>query len=63
MRRVYGAKVTRLTLGDLLTCQGLVALRSVTMSEQKSAEAIRAVYTERQRAEHMETNRRYAFDG
>jgi hypothetical protein len=63
MRRVYGVKVTRLTLGDLLACHELVALQGGTMSGQKSAEAIRAAYTEWQRAEHMETSRRDAFDG
>jgi RNA-directed DNA polymerase len=40
MRRVYGRKVTRLTLGDLPICLVLPASRGVGMGRQKSAEAI-----------------------
>ena len=39
MRQVYGTKVTRLTLGDLLPCLVLPASRGVGMGLQKSAEA------------------------
>jgi len=63
MRRVDGAKVTRLTLGGLLICQVLVASQGAAMGEQKSAEAIRAARAGRQRAKHVETNRHDAFDG
>ena len=52
MRRVYGRKVTRLTLGGLSACLVLPALRSVGMGRQKSAEAIVVGLTARQRAEH-----------
>ena len=41
MRRVYGMKVTRITLGGLSTCFVLPASRDVGMGRQKSAEAIR----------------------
>ena len=40
MRRVYGVKVTRLTLGDLHACFKLVSSRGDTMGMQESAEAI-----------------------
>ena len=40
MRRVDGAKVTRLTPGDLLICRVLGTLRGVPKDKQKSAEAI-----------------------
>lgn len=40
MRRVYGRKVTRITLGDLPICLVLPASRDVGMDRQKSAEAI-----------------------
>jgi len=40
MRRVCGAKVTRLTPGDLSVCLRLVASRGVTKGGQESAEAI-----------------------
>ena len=49
MRRVYGTKVTRLTLGDLLSCRSCVGVstRGVLpapqgggMGRQKSAEAV-----------------------
>jgi RNA-directed DNA polymerase len=40
MRRVDGAKVTRLTPGDLLVCHWLVKSRDVTKGKQKSAEVI-----------------------
>ena len=39
MRQVYGTKVTRLTLGDLLPCLVLPASRGVGRGRQKSAEA------------------------
>lgn len=52
MRRVYGMKVTRITLGGLSTCPVLPASRDVGMGWQKSAEAIRVGLTIRQRAEH-----------
>ena len=52
MRRVYGMKVTRITLGDLSTRLVLPASRDVGMSWQKSAEAIRVGLTIQQRAEH-----------
>jgi len=52
MRRVYGIKVARITLGDLSTCLVLPASRDVGMGFQKSAEAIRVGLTSQQRAEH-----------
>jgi hypothetical protein len=52
MRRVYGRKVTRITLGDLAVCLVLPASRGVGTGCQKSAEAIRAGLTTWQRAEH-----------
>lgn len=52
MRRVCGAKVTRITRGGLSICLVLPALRGVGMGWQKSAEAIRVGLTNRQRAEH-----------
>jgi len=52
MRRVYGRKVTRITLGGLSPCFALPASRGVGMGWQKSAEAIRVGVTDRQRAEH-----------
>ena len=53
MRRVYGTKVTRLTLGGLSPClQGwLPALQGVGMGRQKSADAVVAGSTSRRRAE------------
>ena len=42
MRRVDGAKVTRLTPGDLFVCHVLAALRGVAKGKQKSAEAVLA---------------------
>ena len=42
MRRVYGTKVTRLTLGGLRSCLVLPAPRGVGMGRQKSAEAVGA---------------------
>lgn len=45
MRRVYGAKVTRLTLGDLPVGLWLRAPRGVRTGRQKSAEAIVAART------------------
>jgi RNA-directed DNA polymerase len=61
MRRVYGMKVTRITLGDLSTCFVLPASRGVGMGWQKSAEAIRVGLTSRQRAEHEEEVRSLEF--
>jgi hypothetical protein len=52
MRRVYGMKVARITLGGLSACLVLPASRDVGMGWQKSAEAIRVGITTRQRAEH-----------
>ncbi len=52
MRRVYGMKVTRITLGGLSTCPVLPASRGAGMGWQKSAEAIGVGLTSRQRAEH-----------
>ncbi len=52
MRRVYGMKVTRITLGGLSACLVLPASRGVGMGWQKSAEAIGVGVTSRQRAEH-----------
>ena len=40
MRRVCGTKVTRLTLGDLLSCHRLWTPRGGQKGQQKSAEAI-----------------------
>ena len=40
MRRVYGTKVTRLTLGGLSSCLVLPALKGVGMGRQMSAEAV-----------------------
>jgi hypothetical protein len=62
MRRVDGAKVTRLTLGDLRICLVLVASRGAAMGVQKSAEAISRL-RRAARAEHLETTRYDAFDG
>ena len=45
MRRVCGAKVTRLTPGDLFVCQWLGSSRGEPMDVQKSAEAIVAART------------------
>jgi len=61
MRRVYGMKVTRLTLGGLSTCHVLPASRGVEMGWQKSAEAIRVGITSRQRAEHEGSERSLEF--
>lgn len=52
MRRVYGMKVTRITLGGLSTCLVLPSSRGVGMGWQKSAEAVVVGLTTRQRAEH-----------
>ena len=52
MRRVYGKKVTRITLGGLSICHELLTSRGVGMGCQKSAEAIGVGITDRQRAEH-----------
>jgi hypothetical protein len=57
MRRVDGAKVTRLTPGDLPLCPcGLVAPRGAARERQKSAEAIVAAM---QRSEGPNTRSRY----
>lgn len=40
MQQMYGKKVTRLTLGDLLSCLGQVSLEGDANGKQKSAEAI-----------------------
>jgi len=40
MRRAYGRKVARITLGDLSVCPVLPASQGVGMDRQKSAEAI-----------------------
>ena len=61
MWRVYGRKVTRITLGDLSVCLVLPASRGVGTGWQKSAEAIRAGMTARQRAEHEASDRRLGF--
>ena len=61
MRRVYGVKVARITRGDLPTCLVLPASRGVGMGCQKSAEAIRAGVTDRQRAEHEVADRSLEF--
>jgi len=61
MRRVYGTKVTRITLGGLPTCLVLLASRDVGMGEEKSAEAVGAGLTNRQRAEHDGSNRSLGF--
>ncbi len=45
MWRVYGRKVTRITRGDLSACPVLETLRDVSMSRQKSADAILADLT------------------
>jgi RNA-directed DNA polymerase len=45
MRRVYGMKVTRITLGGLSTCLVLPLPRGVGMGCQKSAEAIVVILT------------------
>lgn len=61
MRRVYGMKVKRLTLGGLSTCLVLPVSRDVGMGWQKSAEAIGAGVTNRRRAEHDGSNRSLGF--
>ena len=66
MRRVYGVKVTRITRGDLPSSTGLNPGRGNLATEclqvrQKSAEAIRAGLTTRQRAEHVVSNRSLEF--
>lgn len=62
MRRVYGVKVTRLTLGGLSVCLGLGASRDAPMDGQKSAEAVVVARARRRRAEHEEPNRTDAFE-
>jgi hypothetical protein len=61
MRRVYGMKVTRITLGGLPTCLVLPASRGVGMGCQKSAEAIRVGLTIRQRAKLEVSDRSLEF--
>jgi len=62
MRRVYGMKVTRITLGGLPICLVLPAPRGVGTGRQKSAEAIRVGLTTRQRAEHEASDGSLDFD-
>jgi hypothetical protein len=61
MRRVYGRKVTRITQGVLSPCLVLPVPRGIGKVWQKSAEAIGAGLTDRQRAEHEESDRRLEF--
>ncbi len=61
MRRVYGAKVMRLTPGGLLICLVLGAPRGAPRGEQESAEAKKPLRTAA-RAEHEEPNRFDAFE-
>jgi len=56
MRRVYGRKVTRLTLRGLSSCPGLVVLQEAAMGRQKSAEAIVASRARSPRAEQIKPN-------
>jgi len=55
-------KVTRITRGGLSACLVLPTSRDVGMGWQKSAEAIRAGSTVRQRAEHVAADRNQSFD-
>ncbi len=58
MRRVYGMKVVRLTLGGLSSClDGLPASRGAGMGGQKSAEAVVVDLTNQRRAEPVEGGR------
>jgi RNA-directed DNA polymerase len=61
MRRVYGRKVTRITLGGLPVCLVLPTSRGVGTGRQKSAEAIVVGLTARQRAKHEASDRRLEF--
>jgi hypothetical protein len=61
MRRVYGTKVTRITRGGLSPCLVLPVPRGAGKGRQKSAEAIGAGVTARQRAEHVESDRSLKF--
>jgi hypothetical protein len=66
MWRVYGMKVTRITRGDLPSRTGRNPghgnLETGCLQvRQKSAEAIRAGLTNRQRAEHDEADRSLEF--
>jgi hypothetical protein len=66
MRRVYGVKVTRITRGDLPSRTGRNPGQGYLETDdlqvrQKSAEAIRAGFTDRQRAEHGESDRSLKF--
>ena len=54
MRRVYGMKVARLTLGDLSVCLVLLLPQGGGMSGEESAEAIRAGLTSWRRAEPVD---------
>ena len=54
-------KVTRITLGGLSLCLVLPALRGSGTGRQKSAEAIGAGVTDRQRAEHEGSDRSLLF--
>lgn len=66
MRRVYGVKVARITRGDLPSRtgrnpgQGCLETDNLQV-RQKSAEAIRAGLTDRQRAEHVGSDRSLKF--
>jgi len=66
MRRVYGMKVARITRGGLLSRTGRNPGAGwpgdrLPDVRQKSAEAIRAGLTARQRAEHVVTDRSRQF--
>jgi len=61
MRRVDGAKVTRLTLGDLDPCLWLAPSRDGVIGVQKSAEAIVVLPAPGRRAEQMEPIHTDAF--
>jgi len=63
---IWGVKVTRITRGDLPSSTGRNPGRGGLGTDrfhvrQKSAEAIRAGLTDRQRAEHVGTNRSLEF--
>jgi hypothetical protein len=64
MRRVYGAKVTRLTPGGLPVCPGVPWAREAarsTRDRQKSAESITRLRRAR-KEEHVESMRSVVFD-
>jgi hypothetical protein len=62
MQRVYGAKVTRFTPGDLLICHWLATLRGLAIDEQKSAAAIVAAAHCGEGPNTRNRNRHGAFD-